>query len=462
VDTVSKEGFLELRPILVGAFAVPGGIFSFRDLVLTAIRFDIFDVCAETMPLGDCVRAVLEELNRRGSDDKYIVAQTLFTNQPGNIDLRAWVSEYTPTLMSLVSDSDFAAARGEYQKARSEGQSTLAKAGLNQLLQLAQLASVRQEIARRRNVLVTAAEQLNIVRYYKTLHDKLHLIQVLGFAELGRMQLKRELDDSDRAVIRAHGRMMGFSLPGIQQDISTLQSVQAPVEDAWLGRYTKAVERLISEEPLDRQALRSFSMELRSVLSNQLKAINQSLVSAAAKIDFRTVTQLLTVIAATLNVETSTAVERQAAVALVRAADAIEALGVDLQSTISVHSIWQDVDTLLWGFELGLAGAVIDEDNRLAMVSIWDLEFVSRLRELDRLDPGQWPEQRRNEEAAMGDTLDGDPPVLSDMRRCFETFAAGARMRFFEVDKLLLGRSTGIVALLPNLQAISRGDGYDN
>lgn len=461
MSEVPRARFLELAPVLVSAFAIPRGIFLLRDLISQAVQYDIFNACNETWALGDSVRAVLEQLDRSGDGTKTAVVQALFTTEPGNVELRAWVSAYAPDLLALVSDSDFAAARGDYQKARMEGQSTLAKAGLNQLPVLRQLASVRQEVAQRHDVIALAAQQLNVVRFYKTLHDKLHLIQVLAFAELGKMQLKRELDDLDRATILAHVKMMRAGLPGIKQDISTLKSVQAPVNDAWLGRYDDALVRLTGATPVDKQALRSFSTELRSVLSNQLSAINRSLVTAAATIDFRRVSSLLTVIAASLSVDSASEVNKQAALALVRAADAIDALGADLQSTISAHTIWQQIDTQLWGFGLGLVGATTDEGAHADMLDIWALEFVDRLRGLERLDPGAWSDPRRQAEAAMGAALAAEPPALAEMRRCFEAFASEARDCFYDVDTLLLSRSTGVVELLPDLQAISRSDGGD-
>jgi hypothetical protein len=437
----------ELENILATAYAFPGGLRDLNRVTEPKLGINtIRDAAGEPSPMADVISALRELIESRGLVHQAIV--TFYVALPGNAALRDWVrNNLAPGDQALVPETLFEQERDAYLESRKFGQDQQTAAiGLQELHVSSDRAAIAGILKNSRAMLTAATVKLQLVNFYKKLHDRLHEVQTKPFSRFGGMLLKQELDEADRAEIALHVAAVRDGIPWLHETVAMLKFVDPDFDDRWIARIEAIFNQLDTAEGVTRATLRQAMVGLRSLLSAQLSALNRALIEAARAIPFDRLAELLSAAAE----KTSGATRAK----LADAAVATEQIGIGLGKTIATHDSWQELDTLLWGFELTYPAAAFDRGQCEDIGAFWRDTIVGFAQGLVGPDAPDWGEIRAA--ADQFDTALGlDPPAVAALGTAYFFFATAIRQRFYQVDKALLDQCSSLMELRPRLEALT-------
>lgn len=436
----------EFENILATAYAFPGGLRDLNRVTEPKLGINtIRDAAGDTSPMADVISALRELIEARGLVHQAIV--TFYVALPGNKALRDWATQNLPPGdQALVPEALYEQEREAYLESRKFGQDQQTAAlGLQELRVSSDRAAIAGILKNSQEMLTAATVKLQLVNFYKKLHDRLHDMQTKPFTRFGAMLLKQELDDADRAEIAVHVKNVKDGIPWLNDTVDLLKFIEPNFDSRWIARIEEIFNQLASEE-VTRATLRQAIVNLRSVLSAQLKGLNRVLIEAARAIPFDRLAQLLSEAAAKTDGATRDRLED--------AAVATEQIDANLDRAIATHDSWQDLDNELWGFELAYPGAAFDPAQCEVIGAFWRDSIVAAAQGLIGPDGPDWGDIRAA--ADQFDTALGlDPPTIIALGTAYFVFATAIRQRFYQVDKALLDQCASLLELRPRLEALT-------
>jgi len=437
----------ELENILATAYAFPGGLGDLNRVTEPTFGINtIRDAAGEPSPMADVISALRELIESRGLVHQAILA--FYVALPGNAALRHWVQQNLgPGDQALVPEPLFEQERAAYLESRKFGHDQRAAAiGLEELHVNSDRMAIAHILKNSRAMLTAATAKLQLVNFYKKLHDRLHEVQTERFSRFGAMLLKEDLDDADRAEIALHVKAVRDGIPWLNETVQDLKIIDLDYDDGWIARLEAIFDLLDGPQGPTRATLRQAMAGLRSLLSAQLLALNRALIEAARGIPFDRLAELLSAAA-----DQSSSATR---IKLADAAVATQQIGVGLDKTLAAHGSWQDLDTSLWGFELTYPGAAFDRSQCEAIGAFWRETIVRSAESLIGPNAEDWEELR-----AAADQFDTalclDPPTLAALGTAYFFFATAIRQRFYRIDKALLNQCRSLLELRPRLEALT-------
>lgn len=441
----------ELRDILATAYAIAGGLAELNAITDPELGINILkDVTGEGVRMEIVINALCDLIESRRALLLPKAIVIFYEHLPGDERLRAWVQRnMPPDVRALVSEDAFAQARQAYAASRQTGQQELqqtAVEGFATLREATANSGVAAMVVEYRDKLTDARRRLQLMKWYKQLHDRLHEVQNQQFSRFGLMLLKKELQPEDLDEVKELVDALAAIASQIGGILQFLKLYQEPYDGKWATRFRDIIASLGDGVAVDRAALRRATSALRSILSLQLSLLNRAMAAAAQGIPFDSLAELL----------------RQAALADADRADAFKAAATALDDTafglkkaMEIHDSWQDLDTRLWGFEIAYPAAVLDVGQRDDVRDSWTDLILPLVQTLEGADPGDWTAGIDAAQANLEAALGAEPPTLEALTRAFQAFAIALRLRFFAVDIALLNRCDGFIPLLPELDALT-------
>ena len=278
------------------------------------------------------------------------------------------------------------------------------------------------------------SEQIQLLNYYKALHDLLHTLEIQYYRNI--VQEARRFPDDGSALQSLTLYNMGLQ-DILQEARRAVAAHPATTSDpSWLSQLDDASQALqTAVDNLDTRPLKKAISLLTRLLAHQPVCLNTSLTETAKALRLSAlVTSLVTLKGKIEAIATDSAKVQQFTEGIAALSD----LSVQLEQRVQTHNAWQEVDSVLRLIETSLNG---DTSN----LEWWwpDLKEKTQLlylQEIEILTLQQW-------EQKLDDAIAATDPVKIESHFC--TYRRAALLYFFQVDRSL-------IQLCGELQTISQ------
>lgn len=323
-------------------------------------------------------------------------------------------------------------------------------AGLEALRELIEIREVRNAVEKYHEDFEYASSQIQIIADYKTMHDKLHDIEighfrllVIALATLEQEQTQPDEQEQTQSDLIGYESDLQLKVEEIQQ--IALRSTFADVENAWVTNLTDAVKFLTqAKEGNDKKALRRAVGKIRTVIGYEPSNINSRLIEAARKLRLAELVYAMVGVREQLNTQVLDAAKvEKFAVAIDHLAD----FYYRLETLKKEHDRWQTVDRDL----RRIRDNISDKD-------IWELEnswpglrrYASEKLYGRRTE--DWATKMAAFDAEISSALaDGN---ISKAKTAFQNFTSRAQGQFYRVDKALLSVCEDLRVVGTNLASV--------
>jgi hypothetical protein len=311
-----------------------------------------------------------------------------------------------------------------------------AKEGLRALAELMVDPEVLMKVATFKVVFATSSEQIELLGYYKDLHDILHTLQFRCYNYLNGIV---GLAKSNPAVSSIWDLLIGYEGDMRTKVVNTLCDIEEktrlqeeekkgflPRGQKWIAQLIQHLEALFKAiKEKDATKIEEALRPIRQVLALRPVPINSSLRMSAETLQLSRLVGTLTDVRKCLE---GAQVNPDKLSKFVDGVNAIGELEGSLVALIESHNEWQEIDVILRLIDGNIA---ID---RSQLEEFWG-DLNSKIKAQCDGFEGQLVEQLREEipklEAALATKDDGK------IRLCFQSFRTAASYRFYEIDSAL-------------------------
>lgn len=415
----------DLESILARAFGIEDGYKELNGLTLK-IGIDLYnDLGGSNSPM----RVVISSLRARVTGDgaQRNMLQTLFTQLPGNFELRRWIEGKVPDMLPLVAEADFQAARAAYEADRLERRVVGLRRDIETLAPNIHLSDADKQLA---GELIDRLDELN---GYKNIHDALHHVQMSVMGEFVRVS-SDQIGEVDRAgSIDLQLQEMQLAIDRIRRQFVWLDATPAAEQsrDDVIGAIEDIATLLGGLDAKQPQTAETAASLLRAMLRQQMSLFDSRLVEASEQVPFTKFAQ---------------SIERlpQPAVAGVNGAanpvllsnisNSFQDVGLRLNNRQRIHRLWQQVEATILNIEELLRGTGREVEIRFHWTNIKKLITDIATRSADH-DVARMLTIPDLDLALSATTEDVRSKAFSD---AFGKFVRFARVRFQRADNALL------------------------
>lgn len=307
-----------------------------------------------------------------------------------------------------------------------EGDSQSAEEGLRALVKLMQDPDVQAKVATFKAVFETSSMQIEVLGYYKDLHDLLHTLQFNCYNYLTSIVRTAKRDPDDMSIWE---NVVEYEL--VLQSI--LDGLDKASKQSSLSQAQPWIQRLIQDLKLLFQALEQNNPEqidaairpVQRVLATEPSRINDRLSAAAEALPLPMLVEALTGVRNSLD---KTRVNPVTVKKFVDGVQALDGLKTSLATLIVSHNTWQNVDIVIRRIEGNMA-----QDYSELEYSWSDLKTMTetQFNGCDEL----WAQLLRKEIAKLDKALEEADAIR--IRQSFQSFRTRANRRFYDVDLTL-------------------------
>jgi len=303
-----------------------------------------------------------------------------------------------------------------------------AEEGLRALIELMRNPEVRDKVATFEAVFSDSSEQIELLGYYKDLHDILHTLQFNCYNYLMGIvrAAKREPDE-----LSIWENVLNYEMELREKVVKKLQNLETGrslvhAKQEWISRLIKDLDVVfVAINQNDAAGLELAMKPIRNVLAQRPVPINGKLAAAAEALRLSRLVDALTDVRKCLS---GTAVNPESASKFEDGVQALDGLKESLKLLISHHNEWQEVDVILRLVDGNMA---IDYSE---LEGFWPELKEKTERQLDGYEES-WAALLAKEIAKLDQALVEKEPAR--IRQSFQSFRTRASYRFYEVDLAL-------------------------
>lgn len=299
-----------------------------------------------------------------------------------------------------------------------------AEEGMKALVELMLSSDVRAKVATFEAVFSTSSRQIEVLGYYKDLHDLLHTLQFNCYNYLMNIvrSAKREPDDStiwDNVV--EYERALQKIIDGLRKAADKTSLSRTPLP--WIQKLLVDLKRVF--HAIDQNNVEDIAVAInpiQRILATEPSRINDRLSAAAEALDLPVLVDALVGVRNSIDV---TGVNRATVNKFGDGVNAIVDLKESLDQLIESHNRWQEIDIVLRRIE-----GVMTEDYSELEISWSDLRTMieSQVVHIEE----DWANSLFRELSKLDSALrEAD---LRKIRQAFQAVRTRANYRFYDVD----------------------------
>ncbi len=301
-----------------------------------------------------------------------------------------------------------------------------AEEGLRALVELMRNPEVQAKVATFEAVFATSSNQIEVLGYYKDLHDLLHTLQFKCYNYLISIVRTAKRDPNDLSVwdnVVEYELALQNILEGLDKAAEQTSLARAL---PWIQRLTQDLRALF--QALEQNDLEKIEVAIRPIqrtLATEPSRINDRLSAAAAGLPLPMLVEALTGVRNSLD---RARVNPVTVKKFVDGVHAIDGLKVNLTTLIDSHNVWQEVDIVLRRIEGNMA-----QDYSELEYSWNDLKAMTETQANGCEE--QWAQVLKREIGKLDKALaEAD---TTRIRQSFQSFRTRANHRFYDVDLTL-------------------------
>lgn len=356
-----------------------------------------------------------------------VVLAEMLARRPDNARLRALIGEACPAALVALPTTQ--------QKVGT------VIAGLDATRQRLAKDAVRGALSTSREKLTSLADSIAVLKVYKSMHDRLHPLQLMQFRKLRSAARQLADDPAQRAELRDYHSQVRSICLGLRDDLRELPD-DPEMEEIWLGRLERSVGGLQTALG-DRDA---------AAAQLALQGIQQSLRSVPERLNQRILITANGLPLATLADALGQAADADDAAPEIRAAhDSMLAIMPSLRARVVEHGIWQEIDNNIADLE-----GLVDHPtaNFLDEFMLYWLNVKKSLQALLAMDAGaEWVGKVEEYSNEVEDCL-AKETIDDALAGAFHAYRREAQYRFLAVDFHLKSDCAALVGIGAPLQSI--------
>lgn len=269
--------------------------------------------------------------------------------------------------------------------------------------------------------------QIDVVNFYKCLHDQLHTLQVKCYDPLIN-ELKRTQDINRESILKY---VDDFRLI-VEQLNAIISKLNIETYDSgWITKLSQAQVLMkigANPEEFDLGQIVKAAEETNNILSVHPTAINSRLMGAVDGLKLQRLKDAMGKVAqqiARFNVD------QEKVKGFITGIDSLDNLNKRLIKLTREHNRWQDADRVLRRVDEQMEKGISELERAWPGLQPQITEIYAESGE-------EWAVLLRLESDKLNKALQAQPQVMEDITRRFDVYRQQAVQRFYTVDKLLL------------------------
>ena len=283
-----------------------------------------------------------------------------------------------------------------------------------------------------------AHDRIVVVNYYKTLHDRLHKLQVRCYDPL--MHEIRSTADVREALESISQYVAYFK--EIVEDLKKIESpVQKTYDSSWIIKLAQAQTRMaLSAKPesFDPEKIKQAARDTNNILSVHPGKINGRLMGAVDVLDLPILKEAMENVSqrfGRFNLDQDKVKEFNDGIT------SLEGLDSRLLELTKEHDLWQEADRVLRRVDEQTVGEEISE-----LEDVWP-DLQSQVANIYENSDEEWAVLLKDESDNLDKALGASPKDAKSVKDHFEKYRQQAVQRFFKVDEQVLNLCSGLVEM---------------
>jgi hypothetical protein len=283
-----------------------------------------------------------------------------------------------------------------------------------------------------------AHDRIVVVNYYKTLHDRLHRLQVRCYDPL--MHEIRSTGDV-REALESISQYIGY----FKEIVDELKKLESPVaktyDSSWIIKLAQA-QTLMSlgakPESFDPEKIKKAARDTNTILSVHPGKINGRLMGAVDVLDLPILKEAMENVSqqfGRFNLEQEKIKEFKDGIT------SLESLDARLLVLTKEHDLWQEVDRTLRRVDEQTVGEEISE-----LEDVWP-DLQPQVASIYENSDEEWAVLLKDQSDNLDKALKANPKDAKSVRDHFEKYRQQAVQRFFKVDEQVLNLCSGLVEM---------------
>ena len=297
---------------------------------------------------------------------------------------------------------------------------------------------LRDAINRFKQSFEGAHDRIVVVNYYKTLHDRLHKLQVRCYDPL--MHEIRSTGDVREALESISQYVAYFK--EIVEDLKKIESpVQKTYDSSWIIKLAQAQTRMaLSAKPesFDPEKIKQAARDTNSILSVHPGKINGRLMGAVDVLDLPILKEAMENVSqrfGRFNLDQDKVKEFNDGIT------SLEGLDSRLLVLTKEHDLWQEADRVLRRVDEQTVGEEISE-----LEDVWP-DLQPQVAGIYENSDEEWAVLLKDQSDNLDKALEANPKDAKLVKEQFEKYRQQAVQRFFKVDEQVLNLCSGLVEM---------------
>jgi hypothetical protein len=283
-----------------------------------------------------------------------------------------------------------------------------------------------------------AHDRIVVVNYYKTLHDRLHRLQVRCYDPL--MHEIRSTDDV-REALESISQYVGY----FKQIVDELKKIESPVaktyDSSWIIKLAQAQTLMAlgtKPESFDPEKIKKAARDTNSILSVHPGKINGRLMGAVDVLDLPILKEAMENVSqrfGRFNLDQDKVKEFNDGIT------SLEGLDSRLLVLTKEHDLWQEADRVLRRVDEQTVGEEISE-----LEDVWP-DLQPQVAGIYENSDEEWAVLLKDQSDNLDKALEANPRDAKLVKEQFEKYRQQAVQRFFKVDEQVLNLCSGLVEM---------------
>lgn len=283
-----------------------------------------------------------------------------------------------------------------------------------------------------------AHDRIVVVNYYKTLHDRLHRLQVRCYDPL--MHEIRSTGDV-REALESISQYVGY----FKQIVDELKKIESPVaktyDSSWIIKLAQAQTLMAlgaKPESFDPEKIKKAARDTNSILSVHPGKINGRLMGAVDVLDLPILKEAMENVSqrfGRFNLDQDKVKEFNDGIT------SLEGLDSRLLVLTKEHDLWQEADRVLRRVDEQTVGEEISE-----LEDVWP-DLQSQVASIYENSDEEWAVLLKDQSDNLDKALEANPKDAKLVKEQFEKYRQQAVQRFFKVDEQVLNLCSGLVEM---------------